>query len=255
MVKYVDINVDSGESFGRYVLGDDEILNYVTSANIACGFHAGDPSTMRRTVRSAKKRGVEIGAHPGFPDLMGFGRREMNVSKEDLINYIIYQVGALEGIARAEGVELQHVKLHGALYNMAWVRKDYAEALAEAVKLINPSLIIIAPPYSEMEKAARKAGLKVAFEFFLDRNYTSDGRLVPRGRNNALLRDTSEAVNRALRAVLEGVVKSVEGNELEVKVNTICVHGDTPEATEMAHALRERLKEAGVKVRPLKVFI
>ncbi|MCD6324635.1 MAG: LamB/YcsF family protein [Desulfurococcales archaeon] len=255
MVRHVDINVDSGESFGRYVLGTDEIFNYVTSANIACGFHAGDPSVMRRTVKSAKLRGVEVGAHPGFPDLMGFGRRGMEVSKEDLINYILYQVGALEGVARAEGVSLQHVKLHGALYNMAWVRKDYAEALAEAVRLINPSLIVVAPPYSEMERATREAGLKVAKEFFLDRNYLPDGRLVPRSESNALIRNVSEAVERALKAVSEGVVKAVNGEQLNVEVDTICVHGDTPEAVEMARALKDRLIEAGIKVSPMKVFI
>ncbi len=256
MPRYVDINVDSGESFGRYRLGlDEEVFKYVTSANIACGYHAGDPSVMRRTVRLAKELSVEVGAHPGFPDLMGFGRRAMEIKRDDLINYILYQVGALEGIARAEGVELQHVKPHGALYNMAWVRRDYAEAIVEAIKLINPNLILVAPQGSEMDRAAEREGVKVAYEFFLDRNYLPNGRLVPRGRPDALLRSVDEAVERAIKAVDEGRIKAVDGSILNVKVHTICVHGDTPEAVEMVKKLRARLKESGIIVKPMKVFL
>jgi len=254
--RYVDINVDSGESFGRYKLGlDEEVFKYVTSANIACGFHAGDPNVMRRTVRLAKSLGVAVGAHPGFPDLMGFGRRAMEVKREELVNYIIYQVGALQAFARAEGLELQHVKPHGALYNMAWVREDYAEAIAEALSLINPKLILVAPKGSKMEEAALRKGVRVAHEFFLDRNYLPDGRLVPRGRPDAVIKDVKAAVSRALEVLDKGVVRAVDGSEFEVEVHTICVHGDTPHAVEMAKELRKALEEAGFTVAPMKVFL
>ncbi len=256
MTKYIDLNVDAGESFGRYKIGrEEELFKYVTSANIACGYHAGDPSVMRNTVRLARKLGVEVGAHPGFPDLMGFGRRAMEIKKDDLENYLIYQVGALCAIARAEGVELQHVKPHGALYNMAWTRRDYAEAVVAAINLFNPKLILIAPYGSEMHKAADEWGIKIAFEFFADRNYRSDGRLVPRSHPLALVLNIEEAVNRALRAVSESKVRTIDGVDIEVVINTICIHGDSPHATELAMSIRNRFEEVGIGIKPLKVFI
>ena len=256
MVKYVDLNADSGESFGRYKLGnDEELFKYITSANIACGFHAGDPSIMRKTVRLAKDLGVAVGAHPGFPDLMGFGRRALEVTRSDLENYVLYQIGALEAMARAEGVELQHVKVHGALYNMAWTRRDYAEAIVNAIRLFNSKLILIVPQGSEMHKVAEEQGIKVAFEFFADRNYRSDGRLVPRSHPNALVLNINEAIERVIRAIDQGRVRSIEGIDIELSVHTVCIHGDSPHAIDLAKKLRERLEEAGIRVAPLRVFL
>jgi UPF0271 protein len=253
MVKKVDLNTDSGESFGNYKIGnDEEVFKYVTSANIACGFHAGDPNVMRKTVRLAKNLGVAVGAHPGFPDLLGFGRRNMEITKNELENYIIYQLGALEAFTRAEGIDLQHVKAHGALYNMAVTRHDYAEALANAVKTFNPKLIIIALPNSEMRKISEEIGLKVAYEFFADRNYKEDGSLVPRSHPQALVINIEEAIKRAIRAVDEGLVRTIDGKDLEVTVHTICIHGDSPHASEIAKALRTKLEEVGIKVAPLR---
>ena len=256
MAKYVDLNVDSGESFGRYKLGrDEELFKYVTSANIACGFHAGDPSVMRHTVRLAKENNVMVGAHPGFPDLMGFGRRAMEIKQSDLENYILYQIGALYAFVKAEGLELQHVKPHGALYNMAWNRRDYAEAIVNAIKLFDPKLILVAPYGSEMHKVAEEQGVKVGFEFFADRNYLSNGRLVPRSKPNALVLDIDEAIERVIRAVSEGKVKTVEGKDIDIVAHTVCIHGDSPHAVELASKLRARLEEVGILVKPLKVFI
>jgi len=255
-VKFVDLNADSGESFGRWRLGsDEELFRYVTSANIACGFHAGDPVVMRRTVRLAKEMGVAIGAHPGFPDLMGFGRRAMEVSVEELENYVLYQIGALHAIARAEGLELQHVKPHGALYNMAWARRDYAEAIVRAIKLFSPRLILVAPYGSEMHRVAEEAGIPVAFEAFADRNYRSDGRLVPRTHPQALVKSVDEAVERALRMVSEGRVRTIDGRDIDIVVHTICIHGDSPHAVELAKRLRQRFEEAGIRVAPLREFV
>ncbi len=256
MPLYVDLNSDSGESFGRWRLGkEEELFNYITSASIACGFHAGDPVVMRRTVRLAKEKGVAIGAHPGFPDLMGFGRRAMEVSAEELENYVLYQIGALYSIARAEGIELQHVKPHGAMYNMAWVRRDYAEAIVKAIKSFDPNLILVAPYGSEMHRVAEEHGIAVAFEAFADRNYRSDGRLVPRSHPEALVKSVEEAVERAVRMVSEGKVRTIDGKEIEIKVHTICIHGDSPHAVEMAKKLRERFEEVGIRVAPLREFV
>ncbi|RLG83209.1 MAG: LamB/YcsF family protein [Thermoprotei archaeon] len=256
MPRKVDLNTDSGESFGRWKLGnEEELFNYVTSANIACGFHAGDPTVMRRTVRLARGKGVAVGAHPGFPDLMGFGRRAMEVGPEDLVNYMLYQIGALEAVARAEGVVLQHVKPHGALYNMAWIRRDYAQAIVEAVKLLRARLILVAPYGSEVHRAAEVEGVKVAFEGFADRGYTSDGRLVPRGKPGAVIHDVEEAAERALRMVSEGRVRTIDGRDIDVVVHTICIHGDSPNAVEIARAIRRRFAEAGIEVAPMGTFL
>jgi len=249
VAKRIDLNTDSGESYGRWRLGnEEELFKYVTSANIACGFHAGDPLTIWRTVRLAKKMNVAVGAHPGFPDLMGFGRREMQVELEELKSYIVYQLGALSGFLRVEWLPMQHVKVHGALYNMAWVRRDYARAVAEAVAEFDRNLILVAPYGSEMARAGEELGLRVAWEAFIDRGYISDGRLAPRGAPGAIITDVEEAVKRAVAIVDRGEVTSVDGRVIEVRAHTLCIHGDTPNAVELARAVRKRLEELGVEV-------
>jgi len=249
MVKRIDLNTDSGESYGRWRLGnEEELFKYVTSANVACGFHAGDPLTIWRTVKLAKKMNVAVGAHPGFPDLMGFGRREMQVGFEELKSYIVYQLGALGGFLRVEGLTMQHVKVHGALYNMAWVRRDYARTIAEAVAEFDRNLILVAPYGSEMARAGEELGLRVAWEAFIDRVYTSDGRLAPRSTPGSLITDVEEAVKRAVSIVDRGEITSVDGKVIEVRAHTLCIHGDTPNAVELARAVRKRLEELGVEV-------
>jgi len=252
MVKFVDLNTDAGESYGRWVLVDeDQLFKYVTSANIACGFHAGDPVSIWRSIRLAKSLGVSVGAHPGFPDLMGFGRREMVLSIEELKSYVIYQLGALDAFLKVEGMRMQHVKAHGALYNMAWVREDYARALAEAVHSFNPRLVVVAPYGSASARVAEELGLKVAYEAFIDRGYTSDGRLAPRGTPGALITDIGKILERVLSIVDKGVVLSVDGKPVEVRAHTLCIHGDSPGAIEIARAVNQKLRELGVELRPI----
>jgi len=256
MVLYVDLNADMGESFGRYKIGYDEVLvKYVTSANIACGFHAGDPLVMRKTIKLCINHNVAVGAHPGFPDLMGFGRRVMEVKPEELEAYLIYQVGALMGMARSLGVEVQHIKVHGALYNMAWTRADYAEAIAYAVKSLKSNLILVAPYNSAMAKKAEEIGIPVAYEGFIERGYTKEGRLVPRGKPGALIHDPEEAANRAIRMISEGKVKTVEGIDIDIIVHTLCIHSDSPNADKIASTVRKRLEEVSIKVVPLRQII
>ena len=256
MPKAVDLNTDAGESFGRGVLVDEgQLFRYVTSANIACGFHAGDPVSIWRSVRTAKSLGVAVGAHPGFPDLMGFGRREMSLAPEELRSYVIYQLGALESFLRVEGMRMQHVKAHGALYNMAWVRGDYARALAEAVHSYDPKLILVAPYGSAMARAAEELGLRVAFEGFIDRGYTSDGRLAPRGTPGALITDIDRVLERVVSIVDKGVVISVDGRPVEVRAHTLCIHGDSPGAIEIARAVNQKLREIGVELKPLSLVV
>jgi UPF0271 protein len=245
-----------GESFGAYKVGNDEVLaKIVTSANLACGFHAGDPVVMLKAVKLCVENDVEVGAHPSFPDLMGFGRRNMEVKSYELEAYIIYQVGALMGVAKALGTKVYHVKPHGALYNMAWIRRDYAEAVINAVSMLSKDLIIVAPYGSEMHRVGEEKGVKVAFEGFADRGYTKEGRLVPRGKEGSLIKDPSIAAERALHMVSEGKVRSVDGTELEMIVNTICIHGDSPDADKMAQAIRKRFEESGIKVEALHRFV
>ncbi|MEM1622905.1 MAG: 5-oxoprolinase subunit PxpA [Sulfolobales archaeon] len=252
MAKIIDLNTDAGESYGRWVLVDEgQLFRYVTSANIACGFHAGDPVSIWRSIRLAKSLGVSVGAHPGFPDLMGFGRREMVLSTEELKSYVIYQLGALDAFLRVEGMRMQHVKAHGALYNMAWVREDYARALAEAVHSFNSRLVVVAPYGSASAKAAEELGLKVAYEAFIDRGYTSDGRLAPRGTPGALITDIEKILERVLSIVDKGVVVSVDGKPVEVRAHTLCIHGDSPGAIEIARAVNQKLRELGVELRPI----
>jgi UPF0271 protein len=248
----VDLNADIGESFGIYTTGDDErLLRIITSGSIACGFHAGDPAVMRHTVRMAARAGVSIGAHPGFPDLSGFGRREMSVAPEEIADLVLYQIGALSAIAKAEGAALRHVKPHGALYNMSVRRADIAEAIARAVASFDGTLVLVGLPGSELLSAASRLGLSVAAEAFADRSYESDGSLTPRHRADAVLTEPGPAAERAVRMVLDGKIVAREGSTLALKVDTICVHGDTPGAAGLAAAVRAGLEQAGITVAPM----
>jgi len=245
----IDLNCDMGESFGAYTIGADEaVMASITSANVACGYHGGDPSVMRRTIRLAREAGVAVGAHPGFPDLVGFGRREMRIAPRDVEDMVVYQIGALAAIARSEGVSLSHVKAHGALYNMAVTDNALAGALARAVMAVDPALIFFALPGSELARAASALGLQVALEGFADRAYEPDGTLTSRSRAGAVIHDVDAVVDRALRMVTEGTVTASEGSTLEMRVDTICTHGDTPGAQALTRALRTSLERAGVTV-------
>ena len=245
----VDINCDMGESFGAYEIGADrEILPHITSANIACGFHGGDARVMRETVAEAKAQGVAVGAHPGLPDLAGFGRRAMQMTPQEVYDLIVYQVGALLGFARATGVEIQHVKPHGALYNMAAAQPALADAIARAVYDIDKGLVLYGLANSHLVAAAERVRIAAASEAFADRNYLHDGALVPRQRPDALVTDTDEAVRRAVRMVSEGVVADVDGEDIAIRADTICIHGDGKNAAELARKLRAGLQTAGVSV-------
>jgi UPF0271 protein len=248
----MDLNCDLGESFGAYSIGADvEVMASITSANVACGFHGGDPSVMRRTIRLARDAGVAVGAHPGFPDLVGFGRREMQATPDEIYDMVLYQVGALAGIARAEGVTLQHVKPHGALYNMAVRDGRLADAIARAVRAFDPSLILFGLPSSELLRAANDAGLRAAAEGFADRTYEPDGSLTPRSRAGAVIHDPEVVVQRAVRIALDGRTIATDGSEIPIQVDTICIHGDTPGASHLTRLLRAGLRAAGVTVAPI----
>ena len=246
----VDINCDMGESFGAYEIGaDDEVMPHVTSANIACGFHGGDPSVMRKTVVSAIEHGVAIGAHPSLPDLPGFGRRVMQVTPQEVYDLVIYQLGALLGVAHAAGGVVAHVKPHGALYNMAASQPPLADAIARAVRDVDPELILYCLAGSHSITAAERVGLVTASEVFADRNYLHDGALVPRSRPDAMVTNVDEAVRRAVRMVRDGVVADVEGEDIGLRADTICIHGDGPNALPLARALKVGLIAAQIEVR------
>lgn len=255
MIK-VDLNSDLGESFGAYKIGmDQEVLQVITSANIACGMHAGDPLVMAETVKMAVANNTAIGAHPGYPDLQGFGRRNLIMTPEEIKAYVIYQIGALEAFAKAYGKELQHVKAHGALYNMASRDYNVAYAIATAVKEVNKDLIFMALANSQLVNAARDVGLKVAQEVFADRAYNSDGTLVSRGTPGAMIHDKGEAVRRTVRMVTEGKITVINGEEIAIKGDSICVHGDNPHAIAFVKEIRAALNKAGVSIEPLGNFI
>lgn len=252
VVMHIDLNCDMGESFGAYTIGQDAaLMRNVTSANIACGFHAGDPSVMRRTVRLAVKCEVAIGAHPGFPDLVGFGRRDMKATPQEVEDLVLYQVGAVAAIAAAEGVCLQHVKPHGALYNMAARDPELARAIARAVAAFDSSLILFGLAGSSLLAAGRATSLRVAAEAFADRAYEPDGTLAPRGKPGSVLYDADELVQRVLRMVRERSVDATDGSTIPLQVDTICVHGDTPGAADLTARLRAGLEAAGIMVRPI----
>ena len=245
----VDLNCDMGESFGNWTIGDDAaILPFVSSVNIACGFHAGDPSVMRVTVHAAAAHHVAVGAHPGLPDLAGFGRREMAVSPQAVYDMTSYQIGALRGIARAAGVTVKHIKPHGALYNMAAVRSPIADAIALAVRDTDGSLTLVALSGSCLIDAGRAAGLRTASEVFADRNYMPDGTLVPRSAPNAIVNDVDEAAARAVRMVQSHRVTAIDGSDVTVLAETICIHGDAPYAALFAQRIRVALAAANIAV-------
>lgn len=245
----VDLNCDMGEAFGVYTIAPDEqIMPLITSANIACGWHAGDPHVMRRSVELALEHGVAIGAHPGHPDLMGFGRRNMSISPAELKDYVTYQIGALAAFVRAAGGRLQHVKAHGAMYNQAAADAGLARAFAEAVAAYDDSLIVVGLANSHLLSEAKKLGLAVASEVFADRGYLPTGALVPRSQPGAVLHDPEVVAARVLQMVKEGRVEANDGSLVELKADTICVHGDTPESLAHLRALRRTLEEAGVEI-------
>lgn len=247
MANKVDLNCDIGESYGIYKLGqDEEILDYINSANIACGFHAGDPGTMRRTVQMALEKDVAIGAHPSFQDLPGFGRRNLQLSALEIYELVVYQLGALSAFVTAEGGIVQHVKAHGALYNMAAKDAVYAEAIAEAVYDVNPALILFGLAGSELITAGHDIGLRTASEVFADRNYQCDGSLTPRSDPDALITDADEAIARAVRMVRDNKVLTAQGTELELKADTICIHGDGENALRFAEKISRSLYESGI---------
>lgn len=245
-----------GESFATYQLGlDEEAVKYISSANIACGFHAGDPQVMAQTVNLAVNCGVAVGAHPSYPDLLGFGRRYMEAAPGEIKNYVIYQVGALQAFARVRGTGLQHVKPHGALYNVAAADKNIARAIAEAIYEIDSNLIFMTLANSEMEKAAGEIGLKFAREVFADRHYNGDGTLVPRSHPQSVIKNSAETTARLIEIITTGRIKTINGTSFPVKVDSICVHGDTPGAIEHMINLRNSLKLNKIDVVPLCEFI
>lgn len=245
----VNMNADMGEGYGAYDIGnDDAILKIIRSASIACGFHAGDPVTMRHVVQRAKEEGVSIGAHPGFNDLWGFGRRRIDMKPEHLEYLIAYQIGALQGMAAYVGEKVTHVKPHGALNNMAAENADYAMAIGRAIKAVDRDIIYVTNVGSEMEKAGRKLGLKVAREGYCDRLYDDDGSLTSRKVPGAVIHDPAVAAQHVVRMVVDGEIISRNGKRIERRVDTLCVHGDEPTAITLARTVREALEAAGVKI-------
>ena len=245
----MDLNSDLGESFGRWVLGDDAaMLGLVTSANVACGFHAGDATTLRRTCALAAEGDVVVGAQVAYRDLAGFGRRFIDVQPGELTDDVLYQIGALEGLCRVAGTRVRYVKPHGALYNATVHHEEQAKAVAEAVRAYDATLPVLGLPGSRLLAAAEAAGLRAVPEFFVDRGYTSEGALVPRSQDGVLLHDPAEVAARVVRMVEEGVVTAVDGTDVAVRAESACVHGDSPGAVAMATAVRDALAAAGVEL-------
>ncbi len=256
MAMRVDLNCDMGESFGHYSIGMDEgIVKNITSANIACGFHASDPLVMQQTMNLCKRTGTAAGAHPGFPDLVGFGRREMKVSVPELKAMVIYQVGALKAFADQQGIGLQHVKPHGAMYNMAGKNPEMAIAIAEAVAAVDPRLILLGLAGSELERAAYQVGIKFAREVFADRAYEEDGSLVPRSKEGAMITDEEEAVLRAVKMVKEQKVTAITGKEIPCIPDSICLHGDSPKTVLFAKKIADALRLEGIELCPIQQVI
>ena len=248
----IDLNSDLGESFGPWPMGQDSsLMTSITSANIACGFHAGDPGAMRQTLALAKDRGVAVGAHPGFPDLVGFGRREMKATPREVEDFVLYQVAALAGMASAQGLSLQHVKAHGALYNMACKDRALADAIARATAAFDRTLILLGLHNTEVLQAGKAAGLRVAAEVFADRAYERDGSLVSRSKPGSVINNERAVVERAVRMVKQKEVVTVDGETIGLQADTICLHGDTPGAAELARAVRRGLEAAGIQIAPL----
>ena len=254
MAVKIDLNCDMGESFGMYKMGlDEEVIKHISSANVACGFHAGDPMWMRRTVRLAEEHGVAVGAHPSFPDLNGFGRRNMSVEPEEAKNDVIYQVGALS--AFTPGGKLQHVKPHGAMYNQAVSDEALARAICEAVLEVDENMVLLVLAGSPWERTAADMGLRVAREIFADRAMNPDGSLVSRSREGSVIHDVEEVVERSLRMVTESRAVAITGEEMEVEAESLCIHGDTPGAVEMAKTLERQLRASGVDIVPVAQIV
>jgi UPF0271 protein len=247
----IDLNCDLGESFGRYSLGrDEEVIPFISSANIACGYHASDPVIMEKTVQLAKTNAVHVGAHTGFPDLLGFGRRNMEVSPKEAKAYTMYQIGALEAFCRAAGVWLYHVKPHGAFYNMAAKDFELSCAICEGIAEINSKIILLGLSNSEMEKAAGTVGIIFKQEVFADRAYEDDGSLVARSKPGAVIEDEKEAISRVVNMIKKGKVTSIHGKEIEIKADSVCVHGDGAKALAFVKLIRQTFQEEGIEVKP-----
>jgi len=255
----IDLNSDVGESFGTYTLGlDAEVIPHISSANIACGYHAGDPAVMRKTVALAKANGVALGAHPGLPDLVGFGRRNMDVTLQEIKDFVTVQIGALQAVAALQGARLHHVKPHGALYTMAVKTPAIWDAVAEVMAALDPRLILFVLAGSDrkdLEDIGRRHGIRIAFEFFADRAYNLDGSLVSRKLPGAVIHDNDVVATKVLKLVKEGKVKTIAGPEIDLKAETICVHGDNPKALALVQKIREILRTAGVAVKPPADFL
>jgi len=255
----IDLNSDVGESFGNYKLGmDEDVIPLISSANIACGFHAGDPAVMRRTIAIARENGVAIGAHPGFPDLIGFGRRNMDASLEEIKDYVTYQVGAIQAFALAQGMKLQHVKPHGALYTMAVQNPAIWDAVAEAIAALDQNLILFVlagSTRSELSAIGAKHGIRIGFEFFGDRAYNPDGSLVSRKAPGAVIHDHEMVAEKVLKMVKDGKVVCIDGSEIDMAADTICVHGDNPSALALVKNIRETLMASGVEIAPAGDFL
>lgn len=255
-MKRVDLNCDMGESFGTWHLGmDEEILKEITSANVACGFHASDPDVMHKTVELAARAGVAVGAHPGYPDLSGFGRRPMALSPSEVYTSVLYQIGALDGFCRAAGCTMQHVKPHGAMYNTAAKDPDIANAIVRAIRDFRKDLILFAPAGSQMAVEAEREGLRVAYEVFADRAYEEDGSLVSRKKAGAMITDEDLAVKRVIRMVKEGKAEAITGKDIAIQADSICVHGDGPKALAFAAKIREALKNEQIEIVSVEKFL
>ena len=252
----IDLNCDLGESFGAYKIGlDSEVIPFISSANVACGYHASDPVVMSKTVKMCKEYGVHIGAHPGFPDLLGFGRRNMNVSPSDAKAYVMYQIGALDAFCKANGVKIQHIKPHGALYNMAGKDYNLAKAICEGIYEINSDYILLGLSGSMLLKAAEDTGLRSASEVFADRAYTDDGSLVPRTAEGAVITDENIMISRVVRMIKNGEVETISGKIIPIKADSVCVHGDGVKAVEFVKRIRKELTESGIEIAPIDEII
>jgi UPF0271 protein len=252
----IDLNCDMGESFGSYKMGnDDEVIRYISSANVACGFHAGDPHVMRKTVRMAKEHGVAVGAHPGLPDLIGFGRRDMSVSPQELKDYFVYQIGALKAFVEAAGLKLQHVKQHGALLKMALEDEKLGLAMAEATKAVSSELIFVTHSGVSLVEMARGIGLKVAREAYADRAYNADKTLISRKLPGSVIKDPEQIKKRIEELIKAGTVMTIDGKTIELEFDTIALHGDTPGASEIIRIIRKQLDDLSVSIKPMAEFI
>ena len=252
----VDLNSDLGESFGRYTIGmDDKIIPMITSANVACGYHASDPVVMNKTLAMAKEAGIRVGAHPGFPDLMGFGRRNLSVSQEEAKAYTLYQLGALDAFCRINGLKMQHVKPHGALYNMAAKDYELSKAICEAIKEFDQELIVLALSGGELAHAAKDMGLRTALEVFADRAYEEDGTLVNRRKEGAMITDETLAISRVVRMIKEKKVTAITGKDIPIQADSVCVHGDGEKALAFAEKIRAALQDEGIEICSLDEIV